>query len=100
MFWLVSLREVVEALQPWLASWAGERGTLRMDGKGLRGSKRRGRETGVEMLMAFCQETGGLIGTVVVEHAPLEAALAVLEGLPLEGQVVTVDAGLHQRPLV
>ncbi len=84
-----------------MSSWRLQEKVLGVDGKVLRGSKRRPDQGGIEMMVAALQETGAVIGDAVVgAKDPVEAALAILEGLPLEGRVVTVDAGLHQRALV
>lgn len=97
----VSLAEVVGAIQRWWAAWGEPGEVLSVDGKVLRGSKRRPALSGVETVVAALQEVGAAIGMQVAEaEDPLEAALAMLEGMPLEGRVVTVDAGLHQRRLV
>ena len=44
---------------------------------------------------------GIVVGQASVEDGDLlEAALAVLQGIPLEGKVVTMDAGLLQKRVV
>jgi len=97
----VSVEEIVEAVQRWWAEWGEPGGSLSIDGKTLRGSKRRSGEKGIESVVAVLQEVGVVIGATVADaEDPVEAALAILEGIPLEGRVVTVDAGLHQRRLV
>jgi len=97
----VKVEEVEEALQQGWAAWGLQEKVLSVDGEVLRGSKRRPGQGGIEMMVAALQETGAVIGDAVVgAKDPVEAALAILEGLPLEGRVVTVDAGLHQRELV
>ena len=53
------------------------------------------------MITAFAQRLGRVLEQVEVpEGDQTKAALALLEGLPLEGKVVTMDAGLLERPVV
>jgi len=97
----VKYDEVVAAIRRWWAAWRPKNKGLSIDGKVLRGSKRRPEQGGIEVVVAALQEIGAVIGeAIVASDNPLEAALAILEGIPLEGRVVTVDAGLHQPALV
>lgn len=96
----VSLEEVVDTLQQWWADRGMEEEALSVDGKMLRGSKRRPDKGGIEMVAAALQEAGVVIAETMVEAGgSIEAALKLLKGLPLKDKVVTVDAGLHQRRL-
>lgn len=84
----------------WLQSeiFGGAQATA-IDGKHLRGSKRR--ESGLPALQVVTAAAQGL-GVVLGQSAGAEtdsigATLALLQHLPLAGQVVTMDAGLlHQ----
>ena len=53
------------------------------------------------VLAALGQRIGLVLEQLeVVEGDKTAAALALLERMPLEGKIVTVDAGLLQRPVV
>lgn len=83
-----------EALRPWLA----EEQAYAVDGKHLRGSKR-----GVEAALHVVTLVGQRLGQVLAQRevkggSELEAALALLEEMPLEGKVVSADAGILQAP--
>jgi predicted transposase YbfD/YdcC len=71
---------------------------LAVDGKALRGSRRRGAEE-AHLLSAFSQRLGVVLGQVGVPDKTNEigAASAFLLTLVLEGRVVTADALLTQR---
>lgn len=102
-FWNLMRRLDVEALlravNRWLAAWEGVE-SLSLDEKVLRGSKREG-EKALQVITAFAQRLGRVLEQVEVpEGDQTKAALALLEGLPLEGKVVTMDAGLLERPVV
>ena len=97
----VSLEEVEGAVRQWWMGWHTEGEVLDMDEKKLRGSKRRPDKGGVSMVASALQKAGVVIAATMVEGGDsIEAALSLLKGLPLEGRVVTVDAGLHQRRVV
>jgi hypothetical protein len=92
-----------EALQEWTRSWADERVYgISVDGKTLRGSRRRDPpQSAVEVLTAAGQELQVVLGQRgVCEGDMVSAAVALLQGMPLEGKVVTADAGLLHRPVV
>ena len=90
-----------ELLMRWVASWALV-GKVSVDGKEMRGSKRaRGEQAAIEVVTAAGQDLQVVLGQVGVgEGSELEAAVQLLRGLPLQGKVVTVDAGLLHRDLV
>jgi len=102
-FWNLMRRLDVEAflraVNRWLAAWEGVE-SLSLDEKVLRGSKREG-EQALQVITAFAQRLGRVLEQVEVpEGDQTKAALALLEGVPLEGKVVTMDAGLLERPVV
>jgi hypothetical protein len=102
--WDVMARLAPSALETVFTAWlqseilAGTEATT-IDGKHLRGSKRR--ESGVPALQVVTAAAQGL-GVVLGQSAGAEtdsigATLDLLQRLPLAGQVVTMDAGLlHQ----
>ncbi|MCD6290089.1 MAG: hypothetical protein J7M34_06255, partial [Anaerolineae bacterium] len=78
--------------------WEGER-AYAMDGKTLRGSKWRGGEAALQVLTMAGQALRGIVGQRLVEgRDELEAALQLLEEVPLGGKVVSVDAGIMKAP--
>ena len=92
----VSGEEVVEALQQWWTAWGPKGRVLSIDGKVLRENKQRSGQQGIETIVAALQETGAAIREVIEgAEDPIEAALAILEGLPLEGYTATANPGLH-----
>ena len=102
-FWRLVRRLEVDALlravNAWLAAWSGVE-LISVDEKALRGSKREG-EAALIVLAALGQRIGLVLEQLeVVEGDKTAAALALLERIPLEGKIVTVDAGLLQRPVV
>ncbi len=102
-FWSLLRRLDVEALlravNEWLAAWSGvER--ISVDEKVLRGSKREGKPA-LMVLAAAGQRVGLVLEQLEVNGGDkTAAALALLERIPVEGKVVTMDAGLLQRPVV
>jgi hypothetical protein len=70
-----------------------------IDGKSLRGSKRRGSQLpALQVVTAAAQGIGVVLGQVeAAERDSITAAVALLRQLPLAGKVVTMDAGLLQR---
>jgi hypothetical protein len=85
----------------WLQSeiLAGAQATA-IDGKHLRGSKRReGGLAALQVVTAAAQGLGVVLGqSAGAETDSIGATLALLQRLPLAGQVVTMDAGLlHQE---
>ncbi len=97
------------AIEAALRQWAervmaraarGELEGVAVDGKTLRGSKRRG-ATDAHLLAALSHRLGVVLGQAAVPDKTNElgAADEFLLGLVLEGRVVTADALLAQRPL-
>lgn len=93
--------EAVEAaFQDWLASWPAEQPQrVSIDGKVLRGSRRtQTDEAALEVVAAVGQELQVALGQrEVVGGNPIDAALALLRAMPLEGKLVVADAGLLCR---
>ena len=92
------------ALESVLGAWLGtgevkDEAALALDGKQLRGSKRR--ESGLpalQVVTAAAQGLGVVLGQELAEHQDdVAALLALLERLPIQGKVVTLDAGLLTR---
>jgi hypothetical protein len=70
-----------------------------MDGKYLRGSKRRGSKLpALQVVIAAAQGIGVVLGQAgEAEVNSITAAVELLQRLPLAGKVVTLDAGLLHR---
>lgn len=78
----------------WVQSWSGEQ-AYALDGKEMRGSKRRPGTRALRALTLAGQTLRGIVAArQVYEGNELAAALALLEEVPLEGKVVSADAGL------
>jgi hypothetical protein len=91
------------ALQAWTLSWSTERvRSLSVDGKTLRGSRRRNPEQpALEVLTAAGHELKVVLGQRGVSDGDLVAAtVELLKEMPLKGKLVTADAGLLCRPVV
>lgn len=81
------------------AHTTAETEAISIDGKYLRGSKRR-EHAALQVVSAVAQELGQFVGqTTVTDGDSVAAAVALLRGIPLEGKVVTMDAGLLQKPV-
>jgi hypothetical protein len=90
-----------QALAEWSAGLAAEAVAVSLDGKQLRGSKRAGLLPALQVVSAAAQTVGVVVGQASAADGDMVAgALAVLQGLPLEGKVVTMDAGLLQKRVV
>jgi hypothetical protein len=84
------------ALRKWVQEVEVEVEVVSVDGKVLRGSKRRSGLAALEMMVAAAQGVGVVLDQAKIEEGDaVEAALRLLQGLSLEGKVVTLDAGLH-----
>lgn len=100
--WKVMSKVDREELEKVLAAWSGEElaaaeGMVTIDGKTLRGSRRYA-ETALQVVTAAGQEVKKVVAqSQVAEGDWVAAAVEVLSRLPLEGKVVTLDAGLLQR---
>ena len=72
-----------------------------LDGKHLRGSKRKPQQRALQVLTLVGQDLHDALQQVAVEEGDeLGAALRLLEEVDLEGKVVSADAGLLKAPLV
>jgi hypothetical protein len=92
-----------EALGEWALSWSVERlRSISVDGKVLRGSRRTNpQQPALEVLTAAAHELKVVLGQRGVPDGDLvAAAVALLQGMPLKGRLVTADAGLLCRPVV
>lgn len=88
--------ELEAALSQWVGGRRGD--ILSIDGKSLRGSKRRAGLPALQVVVAAAQGIRLILREEGVEEGDVtQAALRLLEGMPLEGKVVTLDAGLNQR---
>lgn len=71
-----------------------------LDGKHLRGSKRRPKQAALQVLTLVGQDLQDALHQVAVEEGDeLAAALRLLETVDLEGKVVSADAGVLKAPL-
>jgi hypothetical protein len=92
----VELRHVEEAVRRWLKDSLGE--AISVDAKSLRGSRRE--LPALSMVVAAGQKVQLVLAQEEVKgENVIEAALRLIQGLPLEGRVVTLDAGLNQREI-
>ena len=85
-----------QVIASWLEAVLGHPvGGLSVDGKTLRGS-RRGPLAGLKLVSLFQHELGVVLGQQQVPSGAGEQsiALALLQATPLQGRVVTLDAGL------
>lgn len=92
--WYMLSRLDAAALSGVLRPWLAEEEEYILDGKALRGSKR-----AAEQALHVVTVAGRQLGYVAAQRKAengdeLAAALAVLEGLPLEGKIVSADAGI------
>lgn len=94
-----------EAFERVLGTWLQEQGiapeeAIAVDGKTLRGIH--GEEVpGVHLVAAYAHRTGVVVGqqATLGKGQELEAVFALLQHLPLQGQVITGDAQFAQREL-
>lgn len=101
-FWQVVQELDADALEAALRQWDGmaQESALSLDGKHLRGSRREG-EAALRVMAVAGQRVRQIVSQCAVEdNDETEAALKVIAGIPLEGKVVSADAGLLRRPLV
>ena len=100
--WFYLFRSLdADALAATLGAFAlagAEPGHLAMDGKTLRGSRRRDTKA-LHVVAAFSTRLSVVVGDVVLEpdQNEITAALILLKKLPLEGVIVTGDAIFCQR---
>lgn len=97
----------IDAFESALRVWAlalsdpdATRRIVHIDGKSLRGSKRRADDC-VHLLSAYCDQTGAVLAQMEVGEKTNEpkAALKLLRLIPMKGTVVTGDAIFTQRDL-
>ena len=87
-------------LSEWWQAWLPALGPLALDGKTARGS-RRGSQEAQQLLAAFAVQVRVVLAQRAIDHSDeIGTALALLEGLDLEGWIVTGDAKLTQKALV
>jgi len=85
-----------EALSQWAKGVNVE--AICIDEKSLRGSKRKGGLPALQVVVAVGQEVRLVLGREgVYEEKITEAALKLLKGIPIEGKVITMDAGLNSK---
>ncbi len=92
------------ALESVLAAWlkteaVQEETAIAVDGKQLRGSKRRESELpAMQVVTAAAQGIGLVLGQELsAQQDDVGAMIELLKRIPLEGKVITVDAGLLNR---
>jgi len=103
----VDVEALTQALQVWLSGVLGEeRGSLELwyvDGKVLRGTRRSKGPAGWEVLHVLSQAAGHVKEIIDISEGKGEET-ALVEWLvkqpSLEGKVLTLDAGLMDRPVV
>lgn len=93
--WTVLQRLDAEALVAALRPFLPQEEHVMIDGKVLRGSKRAAGEKALHVLTMAGQQLGVVCAQRRLEgEDELSAALAMLEEMPVEGKVVSVDAGI------
>lgn len=85
-----------EAIVVWARGW-GRAEVLSVDGKVLRGSKREGKPALQVVTVAAQVVQRVLKQKEVPEGNLIAAAMELLQEIPLEGRIVSLDAGLLQR---
>jgi hypothetical protein len=99
MWYLLSkldAKALEEAIVVWATRW-GQAEALSVDGKVLRGSKREGIPA-LQVVTAAAQVVQVVLQQKEVPEGNLiAAAIELLQELPLEGRIVSLDAGLLQR---
>ena len=89
-----------QALTEWWQAWLPALGPLAIDGKTVRGS-RSASAVAVQLLSAFATEVRLVLAQrAIANYDEIEAAIALLEGLDLEGWIVTGDAKFTQQTIV
>jgi hypothetical protein len=97
----LDVKDLERVLREWDGDWLeGEEAGWSMDGKVLRGSKRPAEPALTLVCMVAHQLKGVLAEQPVCQGGEVKAALELLRRVPLEGRVVTMDAGLLQREVV
>lgn len=89
-----------QALSAWWQSWLPGLGPLAIDGKTVRGSGSDG-QAALQLLAAFATRVRLVLAQrAIANYDEIEAALALLAGLDLEGWIITGDAKFTQKALV
>ncbi len=89
-----------QALTEWWQSWLPALGPLALDGKTVRGS-RSDSQAALQLLAAFATQVRVVLAQRAISNCDeLGAALALLDGLELDGWIVTGDAKFTQKALV
>ena len=89
----VELRQVEEAVRQWLKDSLGEAISVNASGS-------RRELPALSVVVAAGQKVQLVLAQEEVKgENVIEAALRLIQGLPLEGRVVTLDAGLNQREI-
>ncbi len=95
----LNTKALEEAITAWAKGWGCEE-AISVDGKVLRGSKRKGLAA-LQVITAASQAMHTVLRQQGVEEGDMvAAAIELLKAIPLEGKVVSLDAGLLQRKVV
>jgi len=100
VFSRVDAAALEQTLTAWWQIWLAGRGALALDGKTVRGS---GAEdhTALQVLAAFAGQVRVVLAQQAISNGDeIGAALALLEGVDLQGWIVTGDAKLTQKAIV
>jgi len=97
--WYVLRKLNTGALEQALRPWLPEEKVYAVDGKVMRGSKRPHKDA-----LAVLALVGETLGQVLAQRQieagnELAAALALLAEIPLEGKIISADAGILKAPL-
>jgi len=94
----LDLSVLLETFNVWLTAANADR--ISLDEKALRGSKR-DCEAPLMVVAAFSHKLGLVLGQVVAEGQDKpQAAIMLLERMPIEGKLLTLDAGFLTEPVV
>jgi len=100
VFSCVDAAALEQALSEWWQAWLPAWGPLALDGKTARGS-RHGSQAAQQLLAAFASQVRVVLAQRAIANSDeIGTALALLEGLDLEGWIVTGDAKLTQKAIV
>ncbi len=100
VFSQVDVAALEQALSEWWQAWLPAWGPLALDGKTVRGS-RHGSQAAQQLLAAFATQVRVVLAQRAIANSDeIGTVLALLEGLDLEGWIVTGDAKLTQKAIV
>jgi predicted transposase YbfD/YdcC len=100
VFSQVDVAALEQALSEWWQAWLPAWGPLALDGKTARGS-RQGSQAAQQLLAAFATQVRVVLAQRAIANSDeIGTALALLEGLDLEGWIVSGDAKLTQKAIV